>query len=206
MDDNGYVWVLKLYQAEGGYGAFLGNLLSADLTGKLPYMGDGDFQRCSLVYDQDSGALILSYFNGDGAELYLLYAKEADSTNLTAIHLGDLGRDVYAAALYDVGVSVGFADLEGTDTPATLVFSVKDDSAGTTDVTFTTSRQEDRTGEPLSARTETLRLKNAAQPGVPEEPVNLPKTGDFAPLTLWCAMLTAVPAAARVLYRRKKHN
>lgn len=229
MDDSGYVWVLRIYQTDDGYGALLSNLLTTDLTGKLPYLGDGDFQRCSMVYDQDSGVLILSYFNGDSAELYLLYAKEADSTNLTAIHLGDLGRDLYAAALYDVSVanvesaraltdmdglaisvdgsvSVGFADLEGTDTPATLVFSVKDDSAETTDVTFTTSQQEDQTGEPLSARTETLRLKNAAQPDAPEEPVNPPKTGDFAPLTLWCAMLAAVPAAALVLYRRKKHN
>lgn len=193
MDDSGYVWVLRIYQTDDGYGALLSNLLTTDLTGKLPYLGDGDFQRCSMVYDQDSGALILSYFNGDSAELYLLYAKEADSTNLTAIHLGDLGRDVYAAALYDVSVANvesarALTDMDG------LAISV-DGSVSVTQTAISRSSVMVNAGS-----------LNAAQPDAPEEPVNPPKTGDFAPLTLWCAMLAAVPAAALVLYRRKKHN
>ena len=263
LDNKGYVWVVNMAQTEDGYGCFLANLLTTDLTGTLPFLADGDFQRCSMVYDEESGALVLSYFNGDGAELYLLYAKEADSTNLTAIRLGDLGRDVYAAALYDASVanvesaqricemestieldenavltqtaipssetmantgslnaaktvqaaddglvyvpvtlpqshnglldvqydadvlkferitsgadlvslrqaegsvSLGFADLEGTDTPATLVFSRKDGGAEVTSMTVTVFQQEDKTGEPLSTRTETIRLKNYVVP------------------------------------------
>ena len=305
LDNKGYVWVVNMTQTEDGYGCFLSGLMTTDLTGTLPFLADGDFQRCSMVYDDDSGALILSYFTGDGAELYLLYAKEADSTNLTAIRLGDLGRDVYAAALYDVNVanvesaqricdmessvelkedtvltqtpipggkavanvgslnaakaaqvaddglvyvpvtlsqshnglldvqydasvltlervaasadltslrredaavSVGFADLAGTDTPATLVFSVKDGSAETTDVTVTTTQQEDKTGEPLSTRTETVRLKDRTEPVTPAEPVNPPKTGDFTLIPLWCALMAAIPAAGLALGRRKKHS
>ena len=305
MDSAGYIWLVDMYETEDGVGCILSGLMTTDLTGTLPFLGDGDFQRCSMVYDDDSGALILSYFTGDGAELYLLYAKEADSTNLTAIRLGDLGRDVYAAALYDVNatnvesaqricdmessvelkedtvltqtaipggkavanvgslnaaktaqvaddglvyvpvtlsqshnglldvqydasvltlervatsadltslrredaaVSVGFADLAGTDTPATLVFSVKDDSAETTDVTVTTTQQEDKTGEPLSTRTETVRLKDRTEPVTPAEPVNPPKTGDFTLIPLWCALMAAIPAAGLALGRRKKHS
>ena len=270
LDNKGYVWVVNMAQENGGYNCFLAGLLTTDLSGTLPFLGDGDLQRCSMVYDQDSGALVLSYFNGDGAEFYLLYAKEADSTNLTAVSLGDLGRDVYAAALYDVSVSnvesaqricemesaieldedtvltqtaipggetaantgslnaaktaqaaddglvyvpvtlsqsrsglldvqydadvltlervaagadlislrkaegsvsLGFADLEGTDTPATLIFSRKDSGTATASVTFTVTQQEDKTGEPLSTRTETIRLKNYAvpTPGKPDD-------------------------------------
>ena len=266
LDNNACVWVLKLYAAEDGYGAFLSNLLTTDLTGTLPFLTDGNFQRCSMVYDEESGALILAYFTGSGTELYLLYAKEADSANLTAVHLGSMGRDVYAATLYDVNVgnvesarricdmesdialensavltqsaipggryvvtdtgslnaveaaqttddglvyvpvtltrshnallnvqydagvlklerissgadlislrqaagsvSVGFADLEGADTPATLVFSRLERGAASTDVTFTVTQQEDKSGKPLSAWTETIRLSGGT-PSVP---------------------------------------
>lgn len=193
LDSQGYVWMLNMAATQNGYTCFMAGLLTTDLTGKLPYLGDGDFQRCSMVYDQDSGVLILSYFNGDSAELYLLYAKEADSTNLTAIHLGDLGRDVYAAALYDVSVANvesarALTDMDG------LTISV-DGSVSVTQTAISRSSVMVNAGS-----------LNAAQPDAPEEPVNPPKTGDFAPLTLWCAMLAAVPAAALVLYRRKKHN
>lgn len=193
LDSQGYVWMLNMAATQNGYTCFMAGLLTTDLTGKLPYLGDGDFQRCSMVYDQDSGVLILSYFNGDSAELYLLYAKEADSTNLTAIHLGDLGRDVYAAALYDVSVANVESDRALTDMDG-LTISV-DGSVSVTQTAISRSSVMVNAGS-----------LNAAQPDAPEEPVNPPKTGDFAPLTLWCAMLAAVPAAALVLYRRKKHN
>lgn len=102
----------------------------------------------------------------------------------------------------DAAVSVGFADLAGTDTPATLVFSVKDKAAETTDVTFTTTQQENKTGDPLSVRTETIRLKAHTEP---TKPVTPPDTGDFTLFPLWCALVAAIPAAALILTRKKKH-
>ena len=307
MDNKGYIWVVNMAQTADGYGCFLANLLTTDLTGKLPFLADGDFQRCSLIYDDASGALILSYFTGDGAELYLLYAKDAESTNLIAVSLGSLGADVYAAALYDGNVtnvqsaqricdmdsafdlekntiltqtkismdrpvvtgtlnaaktaqiqddgllyvpvsvnqshnglldvqydanvltlerilttadltslrredgtaSVGFADLDGTDAPATLVFSVKDTNAETTDVTFRTTQQEAQVGAPLSTRTETIRLKDREdptptepKPSEPEKPAEptkpgtvTPATGDPMALPLWWSALTLAAAA-----------
>ena len=53
-----------------------------------------------MVEDQQTGHLVLSYFTGDTSELFLLYAKEPDSLNLTAVRLGNLGDQNYPAVLY----------------------------------------------------------------------------------------------------------
>ena len=92
---------LNLYALENdGYGCYITGLLSTDLAGKLPFLQEGDFQYCSMVEDQQTGHLVLSYFTGDTSELFLLYAKEPDSLNLTAVRLGNLGDQNYPAVLY----------------------------------------------------------------------------------------------------------
>ena len=101
LDAAGYLWILNLYALENdGYGCYITGLLSTDLAGKLPFLQEGDFQYCSMVEDQQTGHLVLSYFTGDTSELFLLYAKEPDSLNLTAVRLGNLGDQNYPAVLY----------------------------------------------------------------------------------------------------------
>lgn len=188
------------YLGQPGDGVSIyGTYMSAPCSLKDNMLLTAGFDLSTYLYYNTDAIKLVAVASGGYQQATVTEEQEDGSTK-------EVTYDTEVFYLMDGSVSVGFADLKGTDTPATLVFSVKDDSAETTDVTFTTSQQEDQAGEPLSARTETLRLKNAAQPDAPEEPVNPPKTGDFAPLTLWCAMLAAVPAAALVLYRRKKHN
>ena len=58
-------------------------------------------------------------------------------------------------------VTLGFADLEGLTTAATLTFAAKEDAPNRTDVTYTYLQQEEKTGtaeKPVDIRTETLEL------------------------------------------------
>lgn len=58
-------------------------------------------------------------------------------------------------------MTLGFADLEGLTTAATLTFAAKEDAPNRTDVTYTYLQQEEKTGtaeKPVDIRTETLEL------------------------------------------------
>ncbi len=266
LDAAGYMWIINLYEEDGGYGCYISGLLSTDLAGKLPFLRNGDFQYCSMVEDRQTGNLVLSYFTGDTSEIYLLYAKTPESLNLTAVRLGDMGDRYYPAALYHVeshsetqnaqrlggsvlpvekaelpleqldltdleetqeipagilnavtvaqtvpeadgkirmpvevsagshsglvtvnydaaaltledvvaygeltslrqeegSVTLGFADLEGLATAATLTFAAKEDAPNRTEVTCTYLQQNEKTGtveEPVETQTETLELR-----------------------------------------------
>ena len=59
-------------------------------------------------------------------------------------------------------VTLGFADLEGLTTAATLTFGAKEDAPNRTEVTYTYLQQNEKTGtaeEPVEIQTETLELR-----------------------------------------------
>ena len=269
LDAAGYIWIVNFETLEDGdYTCYLAGLLPTDLAGKLPFPKEGDLQYCSMVEDQQTGSLVLSYFTGGSSEVYLLYRKAPESLNLTAVYLGSMGSQVYPATLYGVestgvssqtqslwengtsaeasefhmeqlpmeqldlqekqeipagtlnavtetqttpeadgkirvpvevsagshsglvtvnydaaaltledvtaygeltsllqeegSVTLGFADLEGLATAATLTFAAKEDAPNRTEVTCTYLQQNEKTGtaeKPVETRTKTLELR-----------------------------------------------
>ncbi len=105
LDNAGYLWMVWMYPVETGYDAYV-SYYPTELFG-LQYPMFSGYQYCSLVADPASGALFLSYYTGETNEIYLL---EFDGERFTTILLGEMGEDVWPAALY----SATFHD----DTPA----------------------------------------------------------------------------------------
>lgn len=158
LDSAGYVWIFNIFQREdGSYDGGVAGLLATDLAGKLPFLQEEEYQYCSMVEDLQTGNLILSYFTGDTNEIYLLYPKEADSLTWTAVHVGDMGDQVYPAVLYHaahIGEDTGrqnalqaAAPVELQKVPYTALTAVSEVPAGTLHATAHVYSNEDNSGK-----------------------------------------------------------
>ena len=104
LDDKGFVWAIWMYEDEfGSLNASLG-LYPTNMTYTLPLVIDGTYVNWSMVEDPATGALYLSYYTGNSAQLYGLYPeRSSDGTILSfrAVDLGNLGQGVWPAALFE---------------------------------------------------------------------------------------------------------
>lgn len=105
LDDAGYIWVYNVFPVGDSFSAWLGHI-PTDLNVK--FTPNGEDMLCSMVFGDD-GNLYLSRFTGSTSELYrLTYNAEAEMFNAMAI--GDVGADVWPAALYEVTSNESAAD------------------------------------------------------------------------------------------------
>lgn len=97
LDNAGYLWMAWLFPVETGYDAYV-SYYPTELFG-LQYPLFTGYQYCSLVADPATGALFLSYFTGETNQIYFL---EFDGERFSTILLGDMGENVWPAALVNV--------------------------------------------------------------------------------------------------------
>lgn len=101
LDDAGYLWVLKVYPTAEGYSCGI-NFIPTNLTeaGYVKAYDDSDNTLSSLCVGAD-GNLYFSAFNGDTNVLYRL-SYDANQGGFDAKVIGDVGDDVWPAALFEV--------------------------------------------------------------------------------------------------------
>ncbi len=98
LDNAGYVWMFEL-PLEGGL--YLINFYPTNLN--VEYSLQGDYTQCSLVEANDGSALFFSHFDGTTNVMYMLEpVKTADGIMFNATRVGDVGKDVWPAALISV--------------------------------------------------------------------------------------------------------
>ncbi len=94
LDDAGWLWSFQ-YDGTGSIGF---DFIPTDL--KLSFPTSQNYQYCSMVRGDD-GNLYLSYFTEETNEFYRL-SWNADEELYAAERIGDVGNDVWPAALYAV--------------------------------------------------------------------------------------------------------
>ena len=105
LDDAGYLWSFQY----DGSSSISFNFIPTDLTSlKLRFPTYQNYQYCSLVCGDD-GNLYLSYFTGETNEFYRL-SWNAEEELYAAERIGDVGIDVWPAALYAVETNAAAAE------------------------------------------------------------------------------------------------
>lgn len=97
LDNAGNVWNWWVYQTEDSYSAILSRYAS-NLMEEFPGDSSGENMYCSMVAAED-GVLYLSAFNGETNNIYRLVLND-DEYTCEATLIGDVGYDVWPAALY----------------------------------------------------------------------------------------------------------
>ena len=100
LDNRCYMWIWTVYKTDEGYSANI-NLLESDLD--LSFPGYENDMYCSMIADNDGVYLYLSAFNGDTNEIYRLSLVQNSAGNMmiSGLKIGDVGENVWPAALYE---------------------------------------------------------------------------------------------------------
>ena len=100
LDNRGYMWIWTVYKTDEGYSANI-NWLESDLD--LSFPGYENDMYCSMIADNDGVYLYLSAFNGDTNEIYRLSLVQNSAGNMmiSGLKIGDVGENVWPAALYE---------------------------------------------------------------------------------------------------------
>lgn len=175
------VWPVALYQATSSGAQASGQRLCQQYQDATIQTSEFTTMDQTTLQDAAEGDVPAGILN---AVTVAQTVQEADGKNCVAVevptgsHSGlvTVNYDAAALTLEDVAaygeltslrqeegsVTLGFADLEGLATAATLTFAAKEDAPNRTEVTCTYLQQNEKTGtveEPVETRTETLELR-----------------------------------------------
>lgn len=99
LDNAGYMWTVYICSSEDGkYDAYVNYYYTGLNNLSFPMYGSYN-QYCSLVVDKGSECLFFSHFTGTTNEIYLL---KFDGERFYPTLMGNMGEEVWPAALYDV--------------------------------------------------------------------------------------------------------
>jgi len=177
LDDAGYIWAL-FYDGTTSIGF---DFIPTNLDLSFPM--SGDLQYCSLV-DAADGSLFLSYFTGTTNEIYYL-TPSADGSMFNAVRVGDVGEDVWPAALTAVTKNGEAADsnavaisTENMMTVDAAEISAEEIAAVNAQLAFATAASVDNTAKAAEAT-------NAAEETKTAETVSFTAASSkFAPLPI----------------------
>lgn len=102
LDNAGMMWIFNIYNTAEGMSAFL-NFAPTNMAEFETFPGYENDMYCSMVADE-AGNLYLSAFNGTTNNLY--YLQGSMDTGYNATYIGNVGDEVWPAALYAAEANV----------------------------------------------------------------------------------------------------